>query len=74
MPFIDTPVEHHFPWYVRLIFWNQKRRYGAVLERGVEQTKLVELAEFEISTRYSEREKAALSNVMGGPERLLPVK
>lgn len=32
MPFIDTPVEHHFPWYVRLFFWIQKRRYGAVLE------------------------------------------
>ena len=121
MPFIDTPVEHHFPWYVRLFFWNQKRRYGAVLEparlwgrsprvfaalallygaldrrsspieptlrslvsirvsqinwcafcvdinsanvlkRGVEQAKLAELAEFEASTRFSEREKAALS-------------
>jgi hypothetical protein len=32
MPFIDTPVEHHFPWYVKLFFWNQKRRHGAVLE------------------------------------------
>ena len=121
MPFIDTPVEHHFPWYVRLFFWNQKRRYGAVLEparlwgrsprvfatlallygaldrrsspieptlrslvsvrvsqinwcafcvdinsanvlkRGVEQAKLTELATFETSTRFSEREKAALS-------------
>lgn len=32
MPFIDTPPGHRFPWYVRLFFWNQKRRYGAVLE------------------------------------------
>ena len=23
---------HKFPWYVRLFFWNQRRRYGAVLE------------------------------------------
>lgn len=32
MPIITTPPEHRFPWYVRLFFWNQKRRYGAVLE------------------------------------------
>ena len=121
MPFIDTPIEHHFPWYVRLVFWNQKRRYGAVLEparlwgrsprvfaalallygaldrrsstieptlrslisvrvsqinwcvfcvdinsanvlkRGIEQAKLSELSTFETSTRFIEREKAALS-------------
>ena len=29
---ITTPASHRFPWYVRLFFWNQKRRYGAVLE------------------------------------------
>lgn len=29
---ITTPESHKFPWYVRLFFWNQKRRYGAVLE------------------------------------------
>ena len=121
MSFIDTPIGHHFPWYVRLFFWNQKRRYGAVLEparlwgrsprvfaalallygaldrraspidptlrslvsvrvsqinwcpfcidinsanvlkRGVEQTKLSDLATFDASTRFSEREKAALA-------------
>ena len=32
MPYITPPVKHHFSWYVRLIFWIQKRRYGAVLE------------------------------------------
>ncbi|NIR30858.1 MAG: carboxymuconolactone decarboxylase family protein [Gammaproteobacteria bacterium] len=32
MPFIETPREHRFPWYVRLFFWNQRRRYGRVLE------------------------------------------
>ncbi len=32
MPFIDTPRKHRFPWYVRLFFWNQRRRYGQVLE------------------------------------------
>ena len=29
---IETSKEHRFPWYVRIFFWNQKRRYGAVLE------------------------------------------
>jgi AhpD family alkylhydroperoxidase len=32
MPMIETPDGHRFPWYVRLFFWNQKRRYGAILE------------------------------------------
>ena len=32
MPNIETPQSHRFPWYVRLFFWNQRRRYGAVLE------------------------------------------
>ena len=32
MPIISTPPDHHFPWYVQLFFWNQKRRYRAVLE------------------------------------------
>ena len=30
--FVQTPLEHRFPWYVRLFFWNQRRRYGVVLE------------------------------------------
>lgn len=29
---IRTPENYRFPWYVRLFFWNQKRRYGKVLE------------------------------------------
>lgn len=32
MPYITTPAQHRFPWYVRLFFWNQRRKYGAVLE------------------------------------------
>jgi AhpD family alkylhydroperoxidase len=32
MSVITTPSDHRFPWYARLFFWNQKRRYGAVLE------------------------------------------
>lgn len=32
MPLIHTAAGHRFPWYVRLFFWNQRRRYGAVLE------------------------------------------
>lgn len=118
---IDTPTSHRFPWYVRLLFWNQRRRYGTVLEptrlwgrmpkvfvglallfgaldrkssplepalrslitvrvsqinwcafcvdinsamvlkRGIDQAKLEALAEFECSTLFSEREKAALA-------------
>jgi len=29
---IMTPENHRFPWYVRIFFWNQKRKYGAILE------------------------------------------
>jgi AhpD family alkylhydroperoxidase len=29
---ITTSKSHSYPWYVRLFFWNQKRRYGAILE------------------------------------------
>jgi len=29
---IITSEKTRFPWYVRLFFWNQKRRYGSVLE------------------------------------------
>lgn len=32
MTAIVTRSNHKFPWYVRLFFWNQKRRYGKVLE------------------------------------------
>ncbi len=32
MPAVETPKGHRFPWYVRLFFWNQRRRYGTVLE------------------------------------------
>ena len=28
----DRSKAHRFPWYVRLFFWNQRRRYGSVLE------------------------------------------
>jgi len=34
MCWIKTPKGYHFPWYVRLFFWQQKRRYGQVLEPG----------------------------------------
>ena len=32
MSVITTADDHKFPWYVRLFFWNQKRKYGAILE------------------------------------------
>jgi AhpD family alkylhydroperoxidase len=32
MPYIAASPHHRFPWYVRIFFWNQRRRYGAVLE------------------------------------------
>lgn len=121
MPWIATPTGHRYPWYVRLFFWNQRRKYGAVLEparlwgrsprvflgvatlygaldrrrsplepvlrslitvrvsqinecvfcvdinsalalrRGGALEKLDDLARFESSPRFSEREKAALA-------------
>ena len=41
MPMMETPKEHRFPWYVRLFFWNQKRRYGAVLEPARDRKSVV---------------------------------
>ncbi len=32
MSHIETPVDYHFPWYVRLFLANQRRRYGRELE------------------------------------------
>ncbi len=32
MSVIETSSDRHFPWYIRLFFRNQQRRYGAVLE------------------------------------------
>ncbi|GMR20228.1 MAG: carboxymuconolactone decarboxylase family protein [Gammaproteobacteria bacterium] len=121
MPKILTPNNQHFPWYVKLFFWNQRRKYGAVLEparlwgrtpkvfsalallygaidrrsspiepylrslitvrvsqinwcsfcvdlnsatvlkRGVDLDKLADLATFEQSPLFTEREKAALA-------------
>ena len=29
---IETSDEQYFPWYVKIFFWNQKRKYGAILE------------------------------------------
>jgi len=29
---VYTPPSQHYPWYVRPFFWNQKRKYGAILE------------------------------------------
>jgi len=118
---VTTPTNHRFPWYVKIFFWNQKRKYGAILEparlwgrtpkvfvglatlygaldrqssplepplrtlitvrvsqinwcsfcvdinsatavkRHVSKAKLADLADFEDSELFSEREKAALS-------------
>lgn len=32
MSYIETPPDHRFPWYARLLFANQRRRYGRELE------------------------------------------
>ncbi|RWA53114.1 alkylhydroperoxidase [Cupriavidus sp. UYMSc13B] len=32
MPMISTSDDFSYPWYVRLIFWLQRRKYGAELE------------------------------------------
>ncbi len=32
MSYLETPADYRFPWYVRLLFWLQRRRYGRELE------------------------------------------
>ncbi|VAW22064.1 hypothetical protein MNBD_ALPHA12-880 [hydrothermal vent metagenome] len=32
---VPTKPINKYPWFVRLFFWNQKRRYGKVLEPGM---------------------------------------
>lgn len=32
MSYIETPVDFHYPWYLRLMFRRQRRRYGHELE------------------------------------------
>jgi AhpD family alkylhydroperoxidase len=32
MPHIETPENFPYPWYLRLMFWRQRRRYGHELE------------------------------------------
>ena len=121
MSFVDTQADFAYPWYIRLLFWRQRRRYGRELGpvrlwarmpaaflamsamyraldrksspiepalrslvqvrisqindctfcvdlnsflglgRGTAESKLRELADFEDSPVFSEREKAALA-------------
>ena len=121
MSYVETPADHPYPWYLRLMFRRQRRRYGRELGpvrlwarmpaaflamsamyraldrmsspiepvlrslvqvrisqingcdfcvdlnsslglgRGLAQDKLRELADFEDSPAFSEREKAALA-------------
>ena len=32
MSYVETPADHPYPWYLRLMFWRQRRRYGRELE------------------------------------------
>ena len=32
---VSTKTITEYPWFIRLFFWNQKRRYGKVLEPGM---------------------------------------
>jgi len=32
---VPTKPLNKYPWFIRLFFWNQKRRYGKVLEPGM---------------------------------------
>lgn len=34
MSYVQPKNENQYPWYVRLLFWSQKRNYGEVLEPG----------------------------------------
>ena len=31
MSFVDTQADFAYPWYIRLLFWRQRRRYGREL-------------------------------------------
>lgn len=35
MPLVTAKAIHTYPWYARLFFWNQKRKYGRVLDPGL---------------------------------------
>jgi AhpD family alkylhydroperoxidase len=32
MSYVETPPDFPYPWYIRLLFWRQRRRYGSELE------------------------------------------
>jgi AhpD family alkylhydroperoxidase len=32
MSYIETPADFRYPWYLQLMFWRQRRRYGRELE------------------------------------------
>ena len=32
MSYVETPADFPYPWYLRLMFWRQRRRYGRELE------------------------------------------
>jgi uncharacterized peroxidase-related enzyme len=32
MSFVQTPAERPYPWYVKLLLWRQRRKYGRELE------------------------------------------
>ena len=32
MSYVETPKDFPYPWYLRLMFWRQRRRYGHELE------------------------------------------
>jgi len=32
MSYLETPAATRYPWYIRLLFWRQRRRYGRELE------------------------------------------
>ncbi len=35
MPLVTAKPIAEYPWYARLFFWNQKRKYGRVLDPGL---------------------------------------
>ena len=32
MSYVETPPDFPYPWYIRFLFWRQRRRYGSELE------------------------------------------
>ena len=59
MSYVDTPADHPYPWYLRLMFRRQRRRYGSELEPV--RLWAAELWQLQVAKAYSESELQKLT-------------